>query len=275
MVKLSTTEETVLKYLIENNGNGLNGMPINIPNIPLHYIIDAIKILESYGLVKNCSTLVSANAFLTEKGSSYFIDLEKEEYGELYDSIRTINSYIEKAKQLKTSRNSEELKAFIRQVFLTYSDSKNENAIHGLKTSFGVYAKDDLNSFYYDLDYIVMILTKIKDEKRVEAKALQVEKIKIENKNIIYNENTNTNTIDIKIDLIQVFNQINESKELSNDEKVELQQLIQNAIKEKDKKSLWEKIKNIFGKVADKTFDVAVAVLPVLAEAMLKAKGIL
>jgi len=117
--------------------------------------------------------------------------------------------------------------------------------------------------------------TKIKDEKRVEAKALQVEKIKIENKNIIYNENTNTNTIDIKIDLIQVFNQINESKELSNDEKVELQQLIQNAIKEKDKKSLWEKIKNIFGKVADKTFDVAVAVLPVLAEAMLKAKGIL
>lgn len=269
-MKLSSIEKRVLEYVIEN-GSPTNAISIRIDGIDTAYIMQAVKSLDMMGLVKDCNDLCSANAFLTQKGLSYFEDLEREEYGELYDSIRTINSYIKRAYELKTSKNAEELKAFIRQTFLTYSDSKNQNAIHGLKTTFGAYAKDDLNSFYYDLDYIIMILTKVKDEKRVEAKSLQVEKIKIENN--IYNENKNV--VNIKIDLIQVFNEINESKELSPEEKIEMQQLIQDALKEKNKKSLWSKIKNIIGKIADKTFDLAVAVLPVLTEAMLKAKGMI
>ena len=269
-MKLSTIEKEVLQYVIENS-NGSNCVGILLPQINQEFVMQAVENLDKYGLVTSCNTLCGANAILTQKGFSYFEDLEREEYGELYESIKTIKSYIKKAYELKTSENIEDLKAFIRHTFLTYSDSKNENAIHGLKTTFGVYAKDDLKSFYYDLDYIIMMLTKIKDEKCVEAKSLQVEKIKIENN--IYNENKNV--IDIKIDLIQVFNQINESKELSSDEKVDFQQLINDALKEKNKNSLWEKIKNIFGKVTDKTFDVAVAILPILTEAMLKAKGML
>lgn len=269
-MKLSSIEKRVLEYLIEN-GSPTKAISIRIDDVDTAYLMQAVKSLDVMGLAKECNDLGSANAFLTQKGLSYFEDLEREEYGELYDSIRTINSYIKKACELKSSTNTEDIKAFIRQTFLTYSDTKNKNAIYGLKTTFGAYPKNDLNSYYYDLDYIVMILTKVKDEKRVEAKSLQVEKIKIENN--IYNENKNI--VSVKIDLIQVYNEINESKELSSEEKVALQNLIKDAIKERNKKSLWEKVKNIFSKVADKTFDVAVAVLPVLTEAMLKAKGML
>lgn len=272
MTKLTTLEEEVLKYLIKNGGPR-KGISVNIPNVDMGYIIQAVKQLHSLGLVIDCSDNLCAGAFLTEKGLSYFDELEKEEYGELFDTIRTLDSYIKRANDLKTSKNTEEISTFIRHIYFTYCDK--DNALYGFKTSFGDDAKEDLDSYYYDLDYIIMMLTKIKDEKRAEAKALQVEKIKIENHIHNENKNDNRNVIDIKLDLIQVFTQINESNEFSDAEKIELQRLIQSALQEKNKKSLWEKIKTIFGKIAGKTFDVAVAILPILTEAMLKAKGIL
>lgn len=269
-MKLSSIEKRVLQYIIENS-DGTNSICVNIPDINTEFLIQAVSSLDNLGLVKSCNTLCSASAFLTQRGLSYFEDLEREEYGDLRDVISTLNGFINKAKQLKQSNNCEEIETFIRQSFIPYSDCLHADTIYGFKTTFGNYANEDLDSYHADLDYIIVIFNKIKNDKKLEAKTLQVEKVKIENH--IHNENTNI--VDIKIDLTQVYNQITESQELSPEEKIELQQLIQDALKEKNKKSLWGKIKNIIGKIADKTFDLAVAVLPVLTEAMLKAKGMI
>ena len=269
-MKLSSIEKQVLQYVIENS-NGSNAVAISISDINPEFIMQAVTSLDNMGLLKSCSTLCGASAMLTQRGLSYFEDLEREEYGDLRDIISTLNGFINKAKQLKQSTNCEEIETFIRQSFIPYSDCLHDDTIYGFKTTFGMCAKEDIKSYHADLDYIMVIFEKIKNVKKFEAKTLQVEKIKIENH--VHNENKNF--VDIHIELSQVYNQITESKELSSDEKIELQQLIQDALKEKNKKPLWEKIKNIFGKVADKTFDIAVAVLPILTEAMLKAKGML
>lgn len=269
-MKLNSIEKRVLQYVIEN-GNGTNAVCIRIPEIETIYLIQAVESLHNMGLVIKCNDTCNANAFLTQKGLCYFDDLERAEYGDLYDIISTIDKIIKKAQDLKSCQDGEKIKTFIRQSFIPYSDCLNKDTIHGFKTTFGLYAKEDLQNYHNDLDYLIIIFTKIKNDKKYGAKSLQVEKIKIENKIV----NENKNIVDISINLSQVYNQITESKELTNDEKIELQQLIKEALSERDKPTLWEKIKNIFGKVANKTFDVAVSVLPILTEAMLKAKGLL
>ena len=263
MDKLTIIEANVLKYIIKN-GSATKGIPINIPNIETPYLIQAIKNLHNLGLVVDCSDTLCASALLTETGLTYFEELEKEKYGELYYGIKIIDDYINKAEKLKSSTDKTQLNTFIRQIYLAYCDNFKEDAVYGFQTSFGSAASNELDSYYADLDYIIILLEKIKDKKIYEAKTLQMEKFKIEN--IINNKNENN--IDINITLTQSIEEISKCSELTSDEKIELQTLLIDALKEKNKKSLWEKTKTIFSKIANKTIDVAIAVLPVLIQAM-------
>lgn len=86
------------------------------------------------------------------------------------------------------------------------------------------------------------------------------------------NNNTNNNEIKVEIDFMNLINKINDMESLTEtetNEAIEKVKEIEKIYKSKDsKKKKWEKIKNILIWLADKSVDLAIAYLPIIANSL-------
>lgn len=266
MDKLTTIEENVLKYLIKN-GSATKGISINIPKIDMGYIFQAVKRLDSLGLVVDCSDTLCASAFLTEKGFSYFDELEKEQYGVYYDEIKKIENSISEMHTLKDDDSGHNRFAEICEIY---------DYIKGLKSGITDYM-DPLWNIYFENKKTFQTNVNIVSERlrqyieTLKQKAQKEKTTQIKNtvKNVFNPQNTVNVNNNIDVNISQTISNIIklDNSELSAEEKQEIQKILlelEELKNSKGKKKFLEKLKEAGKWIFEKGLPTISAILPYL-----------
>ena len=278
MTKLTDLEERVLRYLIEN-GSCIKGIAIQFNDVELGFLIESVKNLEKMGLVKNCSSLDCAGAFLTDRGLSYFADLEKELYGTYYEDIKSIDASIKELSTLKDNDNDH-----IR--FMEICEINNH--VKDLRAGVSNYRDTDWTFTVFGetpptfKSNVKVVSERLKRYKNSLIQKAQKEKFQKNNtriSNVFKPQNSVTVSNNIEITLTQTLtNVINlEDSELSAEDKITLQKMLTEIeflkTQKKNKKKLSEKIKDLGKWIFEKGIPAIASCLPYIAQTISTLKG--
>lgn len=184
--------------------------------------------------------------------------------------IDLIESYIKKCEQC-TENESKSLVHSIVSVF----GKDIESLTNGLDSYDKLHMWEGLNGKKVNLDYYGDIkLLKQKLEYYKATLEYELEKTKDSNIPLISVSQNQTNQISVNISLeqtITVIEAIPDDK-LSQDEKDLLVGKLTKLNTEKDKSKLWEKAQSVLKWIAEKGFEVGIAALPYIVEALKNAK---
>lgn len=225
MEKLSNIEASVLEFLIKN-GSSTSGIPINIPDIEMPYLIQAVHNLDKMGLVKQCNDLCSANAFLTQKGLTYFDDLEKEEFGVYYNEIKKIENSISELNTLEDNDDGHEKFSEICEIY---------NYIKGLKAGVVDYGdplwqivNENIRPFKSNVNIVSERLKQYIEILKQKAKKEKITPVKNNIKNVFNPQNTVNVNNSIEVNITQTISNIVklDNSELSDKEKQEIQRML-------------------------------------------------
>ena len=172
--------------------------------------------------------------------------------------IELIDEYITKAKECIENEN-----------FL-YAEKLNGEIINTFRNDIKyiwVGTEDDKE---HPLQMLSLLISKLRNLKG----DLEIEENKQNSEKALVLEQTLNTSISIQISFEQTITAIEAipNEILSHDEKEQLEGKLSKLNTEKDKSKLWEKAQSVLKWIADKGFEVGIAALPYIAEALKSAK---
>lgn len=278
---ITELQEKILKRLIDNLPLSAS-RGIDLSDLDdLGLVCEAVKELHDSGYVLNVCTLCSAGAILKDKGRSYFKEKLKLQYGvAIMSEIELIEKDIKKANEILTTYDQNDANSEVKRLSSIYKNiaeglniyphQTRVKNIYDRNSDGGIKQPDQINNLKIIIERLEH--QKISILKKAEEQRIERGGIHIENKPVF------NNTVMVNITISSVFDAIEKSPLLKDERDILMGKLvdIEVAIQEKkDRKTVWEKIKSIFGWIANKGVDVGLAVtlIPYLAD-ILKGLGL-
>lgn len=223
----------------------------------------SIQSLMTEGLIMSNEEDGKSKIHLTDKGLNYFLDKAKNEYGPFGISIDQIDNLEFSIDLLIESNPFDKNKSdsIIETITSTFPEKIKDSSLSRLHM-YGI-----SNSQYTtqerieDLHMVKQWIQKIKGDYSILSSKNNEKTV-----NQFQISQNQTQSTSIEATILTSVSVINSSKELSPEEKIALQQLIEEARQAKDKESKVGKIKQIFRKILDKGSDLLIALLPLFLQ---------
>lgn len=254
-MKVSFTQEKLLKYFLEKGNNGLCSLGFSELGFyeSVNLFLDDINYLKSEEFIKSYKT--------ADAGEYVLVMINVSRIKDFFDSLDYLKMKV--LQIIKDALDKNEKIDFFELSNMNICDNKKLKAII-------INFKENRLIDYIDFKSYDGFNCAINDITLNGIKALEEGEFnEFPNFSVI---NSFNNTINISIDNATVT--INNSNELSDIEKKEALNVIgeiKNILEERfSKKSKWDKLKKILVWTTDKTVDVGIAIIPLIAQALIK-----